>query len=864
MRGHIKYISQRLSLRKPQQEALHSLAQFLDQVGLPCSSSIDWKSISDKFPQMKNFEHDFPSVCFSLATGVGKTRLMGAMLVYLFLTKRVRNFLILAPNNTILDKLVKDFSDPTYSKYVFRGIAEFSTKRPKIITGENFEQGYGVRNDRAIQGDFFSEEGDIHINIFNIAKLHTDKRKIKQINDYLDVSYFDYLASLEDLVILMDEAHQYRAHAAMKTVQELNPLLGLEFTATPQIEKSGGSIDFKNILYNYPLSAALKDEFLKEPAVAGRENFDRKNFATEEELERLKIEDGIVLHEQTKLHLQTYAEEAGVKIVKPLMLIVAQDTKHADDIHKLIEGEEFFNGCYRGKVLVVHSKVKDEAEDKMLRDLLDVENPDNPIEIVIHVDMLREGWDIVNLYTMVPLRKANSKTLIEQNLGRGLRLPYGKRTGKKEVDTHTVVSHDRFNEIVDAANRENSVIRRGIVIGKDVSTKPLEIVEVYSQERLEIEKIEDQEKRGITLKAFEAIHSFNMDSKDDIIDYVKKGVGVKEDSNIESIVAEFFTNHQEKGIYIPRIRVQPRVVQGGRFLPFQLDLSRIAVKPFGEGIIVQGLSTGERTVFATQSSKDSEEDIQNQLIVHLLNFDDVAENEESIEIVRDCTSQILCHLKSYLKEESQVVQVIRQQGAHLAKLIHSQMIAHFQDSVIEWEEAVAEKMIPLRNMRLPYSKENQIKHFTKPVDEKLAIREMVFEGFEKSLYPLVKFDSDSERIFSVIIEHDSEVIKWIKPARGVFSFIHYSKDACYEPDFIVETGDTMYLVEIKRKSEIESTEVISKAKAAAHWCQLASDYAKKNKAKPWTYLLIPHDALHLYMTLGGLAATHVFIPPTGK
>lgn len=864
MRGHIKYISQRLSLRKPQYEALHILAQFLDQVGLPCNHSIDWEFLSDKFPEMKNFEHDFPSVCFSLATGVGKTRLMGAMLVYLFLTKRVRNFLILAPNNTILEKLIKDFSDPTYSKYVFRGIAELSTKKPKIITGDNFEQGYGVRNDRAKQGDFFSEEEDIHINIFNIAKLHTDKRKIKQINDYLDMSYFDYLASLEDLVILMDEAHQYRAHAAMKTVQELRPLLGLEFTATPQIEKPQGSIKFKNILYNYPLSEALKDKFLKEPAVAGRENFDRKNFPTEEELEKLKIEDGILLHEQSKLHLQTYAEETGEKRVKPLMLVVAQDTKHADDIYKLIEGEEFFNGCYRGKVLVVHSKVKEEAEDKMLRDLLDVENPDNPIEIVIHVDMLREGWDIVNLYTMVPLRKANSKTLIEQNLGRGLRLPYGKRTGKKEVDTHTIVSHDRFNEIIDAANREDSVIRRGIVIGKDVSTKPLEIVEVYSQERLEIEKIEDQEERGITLRAFEAIHSFNMDSKDEVIEYVKKSVGIKEGSNIESIVEEFFKNHQVKGIYIPRIRVQPRVVQGGRFLPFQLDLSQIAVKPFGEGIIVQELSTGERTVLASQILKDSDESIENQLMAHLLDCNEVAENEENIEIVRDCTLQMLCHLKSYLKEESQVVQVIRQQGAHFAKLIHSQMIAHFQEPVVEWDEEIAEKMIPLRNMRLPYSKENQIKHFSKPVDEKLAIREMVFEGFKKSLYPLVKFDSDSERIFSVIIEQDFDVIKWIKPARGAFSFIHYSKDACYEPDFIIEMGDIMYLVEIKRKSEIESAEVISKAKAAFHWCQLATDYARKNKTKPWTYLLIPHDALHLYMTLQGLAAAHVFIPAIGK
>jgi type III restriction enzyme len=82
-----------------------------------------------------------------------------------------------------------------------------------------------------------------------------------------------------------------------------------------------------------------------------------------------------------------------------------------------------------------------------------VESVDEPTEIVIHVNMLKEGWDVTNLYTIVPLRAANARTLIEQSIGRGLRLPYGKRTGVAAVDRLNIIAHDKFQEIIDEANR---------------------------------------------------------------------------------------------------------------------------------------------------------------------------------------------------------------------------------------------------------------------------------------------------------------------------------------------------------------------------------------------------------------------------
>ena len=82
----------------------------------------------------------FPSMCFALATGVGKTRLMGAFVAYLYLEKGIKNFFVLAPNLTIYNKLIGDFENVSSPKYVFQGIGEFVHSRPRIVTGDNYDQ----------------------------------------------------------------------------------------------------------------------------------------------------------------------------------------------------------------------------------------------------------------------------------------------------------------------------------------------------------------------------------------------------------------------------------------------------------------------------------------------------------------------------------------------------------------------------------------------------------------------------------------------------------------------------------------------------------------------------------------------------
>src|ERR1700675_3577047 len=121
----------------------------------------------------------------------------------------------------------------------------------------------------------------------------------------------------------MDESHRYRASAGVRAINELKPVLGLELTATPFVEgPKQQSLVFKNVIYDYPLAKAMQHGFVKEPAVATQKNFDPNRFSAAE-IEKIKLEDGIRLHEDVKVRLETYARETEQQIVKPFVLVIA-------------------------------------------------------------------------------------------------------------------------------------------------------------------------------------------------------------------------------------------------------------------------------------------------------------------------------------------------------------------------------------------------------------------------------------------------------------------------------------------------------------------------------------------------------------
>jgi type III restriction enzyme len=200
------------------------------------------------------------------------------------------------------------------------------------------------------------------------------------------------------------------------------------------------------------------------------------------------------------------------------------------------------------------------------------------------------------------------------------------------------------------------------------------------------------------------------------------------------------------------------------------------------------------------------------------------------------------HLQSYLSE-SEAISVLDRDRRLIAREIHAQMMAHFFEEATEFEVQVSRGFTELKSCNYTVTA-GQIPHnYRETVDDVGRIKTMLFGGFTKCLYPLQRFDSDTERRFSVILERD--VRKWFKPAKGQFQ-IYYKlgmEQPEYVPDFVAETDTTILMVETKARIDVNTQEVQAKAAAAERWCKHASDYAVSVGAKPWMYLLVPHDEI---------------------
>ena len=892
----------RLSLRKPQAESLEILSEIADVLTLKKDMNLDEakakiKEIGAKFEEVKkfsDFEREFPNICFSLATGVGKTRLMGAFIAYLHLAKGINNFFVLAPNLTIYNKLIDDLGNPSSPKYVFKGISRFATSYPQIITGDNYNKHQNfIQN---IQNALFKR---VRINIFNISKINSDVDKatglprIKRLSEYLGESYFDYLKNLPDLVLLMDESHHYRAKASAKVLNELNPVLGLELTATPQVESGSKTVKFKNVVYEYSLAKAMNDGFVKEPAVATRKNFDPKQLSVEE-LDMLKLEDGIKIHESTKVDLDIYARNNKVKLVKPFVLVVAKDTNHAEWLEEQIKSDEFFRGYYKDKVMQIHSQQKGAEKDENIAKLLTLEDSNNKIEIVIHVNMLKEGWDVTNLYTIIPLRTATSTTLREQTIGRGLRLPYGTRTGDPKIDKLTIIAHDKFQEILEEAQKEGSIIRKENIIEineeeidnkKETVTTTSILEDEIKEEEKRIEQIQDiqeKEKAEIKLEAKKV-------TQQAIFEIAKQGVNLKtmtstqistvakaqaikrleeksqkslfDNSEKEKLIKQIEENiEQEKEkiekliIEIPKIMIVPAETKAW-FEDFDLDVKNLNYQPISDEILRTTLRNQEADTIMSRGAMVGDR-LDNIIVNELINIPEVDYNT-CAKLLFKLARQVLDKFATYLSDED-VKNVVQYRKRDIAGYIKPQLMEHFKKEVVRFEAPDVRAFSQILEHNSYKFLQDEIYDFKETIEPASRIKSLMFTGFKKACHKTYKFDSKTEKDLAIILERDDSVEKWLRPAPNQFNITWDNNKRNYEPDFVVESKDTIYLIETKKENDISTEEVQFKAKAALLYCKNATEYTTANGGKPWKYVLLSHNSVKLNMDLEHLVKEYEY------
>ena len=681
----------------------------------------------------------FPSFCFAIATGGGKTRLMGACIAYLYMVKGFKNFFILSKGETIYNKHRIDDFHPASPKFVFKGLAGFPT--PRLIDGDNYE--------RSAYPELFAD--DLTLYLFNIEKIFNERTDVEfrfhRFHENIGGSFADVLRSKPDLVFLMDESHNVRAEKSLKAINALQPILGLEFTATPKAA---------NVIYAYSLREAINDGLVKRPVVLTRRDDD----SLTEEREDIKLADGIRRHERKKAVLESYCRNNGLPVITSRVLVSTQNIAHSERVKEKLEGDDFLGGRYKGKVLLVHSG----SEDQQIQRLLKLEKIENPFEIVVHVNKLKEGWDVKTIYTIIPLRASVSDILTQQTMGRGLRLPFGRPVSRDEG-----MSAEERKELLD-----------------------IDTLEIISHEK----------------------YSAVLAKVNEVLDAV--GVATDDGTQLESreITPD---GDQQYRLHIPGIRAKFHSAE-------QLDLSSIKVsyekfEDLDVKIVGKDIASLEERDY-DRILEECNGSLVNFFVRILIEETDEFDIRDKARLQHFVGAYIDKAKVSAKKKE----EILFKHRGKIAQDILSQIRERIDEKTAV-EYVVTDRPVEFLPHRRNVPKGYIEKQKDAVVEDEL-IRKII-SGYSKSIFSKNVFESKQEKWLADILDRDSEVVRWVRPPTGqmpiAYKGSNYNPDFVAE----TKQGK-FYILEVKARDEIGDEDVQAKARAGVGWCSAMSKATGKS------------------------------------
>lgn len=451
----------------------------------------------------KMFEEEWRRLVLKLATGTGKTKVLSLVLAWSFFHRTYeavstfsRNFLVIAPNIIVLERLYKDF----------KGLDIFF--QDPVLPDEGWE-GRNWREDFQLT---LHVQDDVRItnpigNIFltNIHRVFAGNESLPSIDDDNLMNYLlgakpvgkttdsrvdlgMIVRDIEELAVLNDEAHHIhdKSLAWFKCIQDIDNQLRqrdtrlafqVDVTATPR-HNNGGI--FVQTVCDYPLVEAIQQNVVKHPVIPDDASFSKlaevkSSKFTERYEDFLKL--GVV---EWKLASELHAAQGK----KAILFVMTDDTRNCDEVAEYLEGFPDL----AGKVLTIHTKEngeisesassKNKEELKRLRDAAnDIDSGASQYQAIVSVMMLKEGWDVRNVTTIVGLRTYSTpaKILPEQTLGRGLRKMY-PGLGREEV---SVLGTQAFMEFVKSIQSEGVILERRAMGGG--SARPDILVQVDTE-----------------------------------------------------------------------------------------------------------------------------------------------------------------------------------------------------------------------------------------------------------------------------------------------------------------------------------------------------------------------------------------------
>lgn len=436
---------------------------------------------------------------FKMATGSGKTWVMAMAVVWSYFHKKKvpgsplsTNFLIVAPNVIVYQRLEKDFA----ANRIFHGLplippewsGQFALK--VILRGESIDPDPSgnlfLTNIQQLYE--FREEQWTPQNAIDAILGPKPKKDIASSGQR---SMLERVKSLPDIAVMNDEAHHVHdedlawSHSLLSIHRALPKGLSLwlDFSATP---KDQNGMYFPWTVVDYPLAQAVEDRIVKAPLIVTKED-DPNRPSEPDHVTKNNIAEkyGYWLRaavQRWKEHYEVY-KQLGLR---PVLFITAEKSAHADAIGKyLVETKEF--GFKESEVLVIHTDTKGEITKKDLEKAReaarDVDKAQSKIKVILSVLMLREGWDVRNVTVVLGLRpfSAKAEILPEQVIGRGVRLM--TRVSPDRLQTLEVLGNPNLLKVLRTQLETEGV---GVVSTRSDPPRPVIIAPVQERLRYDI------------------------------------------------------------------------------------------------------------------------------------------------------------------------------------------------------------------------------------------------------------------------------------------------------------------------------------------------------------------------------------------
>lgn len=654
-------------------------------------------------------------------------------------------------------------------------------------------------------------------------------------NQYFKGKQLDFLANLPDIVVFNDEAHhlgefkkegeilEKRWQKALSHIQKdkSNKFIQIDFSATPyNVTGSGQKRQihyFPHIITNFELKEAIKLGLVKTVAIDKRKELAALplDFKAEREGNDIKsLSDGQRVMLRAGLSKLKILEEGFTDFDKskhPKMLIICEDTNVVPYVTQFMKQE----GLSDDEIMEIHSnkkgEVKPEEWNTIKQKLFSLDKHENP-KVIISVLMLREGFDVNNICVVVPLRSSSSYILLEQVIGRGLRLMWRE---------------PEYAEIKDE-NREKLLIK------KQEPNNYLDILSIIEHPAF--------------IEFYERV-------LDDAIGKVEKlpqrervvgdliNIGLREDFKDYDFFWPIIIHDKEEFIEIGELSIDD-------LEPFPTELEKLKqIVPKKEGDTFYGEELtvktrfGEYVVTADLFNAKNYNSFISKLvnIVSAVPVKVSSRNQKSFPIMQINSAQIAKLADRFIRNKlfNQEFDPLKENNWRILLLTESKITEHIIRNI-------SKSIYDLQN-KLDIAEAKIVKRYFSEVVE-LKGREEYCVRVSKSIYPKIPFPSNRggfERSFIEFVDRDTKVERFTKIneyAHNFANILYIREDgllAHYFPDFMVKIGKTMYVVETKAERDVNSPNVKLKQISTIDWINKVNELDEENRFScVWKYVLL--------------------------